>query len=133
MSTTLIEVQKLLKDPPLSLAFVQRGSLPATPEVCAAIYEYPGLEPEYVFGKATIDIEHPRLQIAFRGAPDDYEEPRARAESAYRYLGSLGHGPVNGTRYLTIRPLQPPFRIDYDKNRRWVIGFNVHIDKEPSV
>jgi hypothetical protein len=109
------------------------SQMPAqAPDVCAALYEYPGLSPVYTLGDAAPALERPRVQLAFRGAPRDYEGPRATAELAYQALAATANTSLSGTRYLEVTPLQPPFLLRRDELSRPVIGFNVQISKELS-
>lgn len=109
-----------------------KGAMPDTRDVCAAVYEYPGLGPEFVFGQAAISVEYPRVQVAFRGVKDDYATPRATAETAYRALAAAPPQSLSGTRYLRLLPLQAPFKRETDANGRIVIAFNVQLEKELS-
>lgn len=109
-----------------------KGLLPTAPDVCMAIHEYGGTEPDMVFHRATIAVEHPRVQVVVRGAPHDYATPRAMAELAYRAMAEASAQVVSGTRYLQMRPLQPPFSMGRDEKSRLLIGFNAQLDKEPS-
>jgi hypothetical protein len=106
-----------------------RHSMPDKPNACACVYEYPGLAPDFVLGQTAISTEYPRLQIAFRGAPNDHATPRALAETAYRACASASNENLSGTKYFELMPLQPPFKIRQDSNDRPVIGFSVAISK----
>lgn len=110
-----------------------KGQMPASaPNVCAAVYEYAGLGPIYELGQAAPAIEQPRVQVAFRGEPRDYEGPRATAETAYQAIAAVANTALSGARYLSITPLQPPFLLRRDDLSRIVIGFNVQVVKELS-
>ena len=111
---------------------VFRGTLPATPDACCAIYEYGGEAPTTTFGVAAIALEYPRVQIVFRGARNDYDAPRALAETAYRACAAANHQSLSSTRYLAMEPLQSPFLLRRDENERVVIAFNVRLTKELS-
>lgn len=109
-----------------------KGQLPATPDTCMAVYEYPGASPDFVFGRAAISVESPRVQVAVRGAKDDYSTPRATAETAYRAIAAAAPQSISSTRYLRMVPLQSPFQRERDEHGRVVIAFNVQLDKELS-
>ncbi len=109
-----------------------KGKMPDAPNACAAVYEYPGLPPIHVFGQASVAEEFPRVQIAFRGDPDDYATPRALAETAYKACAAAGAQLISGARFLGLDPLQPPFPISTDGKGRRTIGFNVQVGKELS-
>ncbi len=101
-----------------------------------AVIENPGEQPIDVLGAtstANITLEQSGLQIVARGPLEDYSSARVKAESAYKALHGVTNSTINGTRYLSIEALQPPFVIELDENDRWIIGFNVSIIKEPNV
>jgi hypothetical protein len=106
------------------------GTLPATPDACLAIKEYPGVPADFVFSEAGIAIDHPRLQVLARGAQDDYATARALLETAYQALGATAAQSISGTRYLAFRPLTGPFDLGRDGNNRPILAFNLQIDKE---
>jgi hypothetical protein len=105
------------------------GTLPATPDACMAIKEYPGSPPDFVFGDNNISVEYPRVQVLARGAQDDYATARSQAELAYKALGAAVAQSISGTRYLAFRPLTAPFDLGRDANNRPIIGFNLLIEK----
>jgi hypothetical protein len=105
------------------------GYLPSGQTLCGSIQEYPGAAPDYVMGQALPQAERPRLQIAFRGEPKDYETPRAKAELAYQACAQAANTTLGSTRYLSILPLQPPFKIRTDANQCPIVGFNVAPEK----
>lgn len=109
-----------------------KGTMPATPETCTAIYEYSGLPPDHVFGSTAIACEYPRLQIVCRGPKDDYQTPRATAETIYRALAAARNQTLTSTRYQHLSPLQSPFLMGRDANARILVGFNVDCAKELS-
>lgn len=110
------------------------GSMPASPDVMGAIYEYGGLAPEGAFGVAGIDVENQACQLVFRGAPDDYAGPRSRADIAWRALAAVQPGALSpgAVVYRRIWPQQSPFLFNRDDNRRVSIAFNVYIAKNLS-
>ena len=108
------------------------GQYPSSPDLTIALFEYPGMKPITFFGSSAIAVEYPRVQVTVRGEVDDYETPRAIAETAYRAMAAQGHGTLSGTRYIALEPLQSPFLIRKDEKGRPVIGFNAQITKELS-
>jgi hypothetical protein len=118
-----------------SLAFgtdLFAAGLPDTPHACVAMVETPGRAGTQVFSAGLV-IEKPRVQIAARGEPNDYETPRALIEDIYQLLVNRQAETVSGgARYLSWEPIQPPFVLKKDKNDRWIIGFNVEVWKELS-
>lgn len=108
------------------------GTLPATPDACLSLKEYPGSPPDFVFGDTNISVEYPRIQVLSRGAPDDYATARAQAELAYKALGAALAQSISSTRYLAFRPLTAPFDLGRDGNNRPIVAFNLQIEKERS-
>ena len=114
-----------------ALPTLYAGTMPEFPDECGAVIEYGGLPGTYVLGQDAIHHEFPRVQVVFRGEKQDYTGPRDKAESAYQALAALANTTINGTKYLRLEPLQPPFRIVQDGNLRHHIGFNLAVEKEP--
>ena len=129
MSDTLTELATFITTNLSVTTPVRKGSMPPNPNSVVAIYEYGGLTPDHVFGQSAIEIEHPRVQIAVRGEPAQYAEPRAVAETIYRGMSAASAQSIASTRYLTMEPIQPPFLITRDDNNRAIIGFNVQLSK----
>lgn len=109
-----------------------RGMMPASPDVCGAVYEYPGIPPLHGFGVAGIQHEQPGVQVVFRGAPHDYDGPMAMARAAYNSLAAVQGTTLGGTKYLMIRPQQSPYALKRDENERVYIACNYLCEKEPS-
>lgn len=109
-----------------------KGQMPMSPDACTAIHEYAGLPPDHVFGTTAIATEYPRVQIVCRGAVNDYQTPRATAETIYRALAAVTNQTLTSTRYQLFRPLQAPFLIGKDAVGRLLVGFNCQIMKELS-
>lgn len=101
---------------------------PETPDACGAVIDGPGLKPIYALG-GSIAWERPKLQIRFRGVPEDYATPRALAELAYQALAGVDNQTLNSTRYLSITPIQTPYAMDGDKKGRFEVGFTVEVAK----
>ena len=114
-----------------SLPTITIGYMPDNGDIAiGTIYEYSGAPAERGFGVVGVKYEHPALQIVFRGAPHDYDGPRAHAEIAYRNLAEVQATTLSGTEYLQIDPQQTPFKIrPTDENKRHYLGFNAYIHK----
>jgi len=106
-----------------------KGIMPTTPDVCVAVYEYGGLAPDHGFGTAAISVEYPRIQIVVRGAAQDYDGPRDRAETIYQALAKVANTTLSSTQYLSIDPIQSPFLLRRDANGRVEIVFNCQVIK----
>ena len=109
------------------------GHMPDTPDVCSSLRETPGAPPEGGFGVAGIKFEHPSAQYVARGAKDDEQTPRTKAESAYTKLAEIEAEDLSGTSYLLVEPLQSPSTVlGPDEKGRPRVSFNVAISKELS-
>lgn len=110
------------------------AEMPATPDACGTVYEGGGSGPEMGLGSSAVVVENPTVQIVFRGAPNDYSGPRAKAQLALAAMVGISVEQVlTGTKYLIVRALQQPFPMGgKDENKRWRIACNYLIEKEPS-
>jgi hypothetical protein len=109
------------------------GAMPASPDVCGALYEYGGLAPSNGFGVVGVQYEFPAVQVVFRGTKQDYATTRAKAETAYRALAGVQPDTLlSGTRYLQIRPQQAPFLMRRDDDDRVYFAANYVCEKELS-
>lgn len=107
--------------------------MPDDPDVCAAVFESGGAPPDFGFGQAGIKYENPAVAIWFRGDPHDSAGPHDRIRQAYLELAKIQAENVGSTPYLTVTPLQAPFILRRDDNKRRVIWvFNLLAQKEPS-
>ncbi len=133
---TVLQELKIKLDSLGTLGAIRIGSFPTTPDAIGALYEYGGLRPEGRFGVTGVGYERPSIQITFRGIPEDYQGPRDKAELAFQFLGELTPGAlVSGvnTIYLKLDLQQSPFPTQpQDINKRFHIGFNFYVMKEPS-
>jgi len=109
-----------------------KGQMPGTPDACVAVIETAGRAPEHTFGSSGIETEYPRVQIRCRGAKNDYATPAATAQTAYVAMAAVANQLLNGTRYLSIDPIQAPFLMDKDAQNRIVVGFNAQLAKRVS-
>ncbi len=112
---------------------IRVGFLDASPDEMGVIYEYGGINAEGRFGVVGVGWENPSIQILFRGAPNDYATPMARARIAWQHLMSVQPGALpngNNTEYLKITPQQSPFSLGRDGNQRFEIVCNYYVMKE---
>lgn len=108
------------------------GMLPDQPDVCTAIFEYPGSPPEHVMGKPTPRIAHPRVQILVR-QPDvagAYLLGRNLIDLITTTLENQTGQTFNGTHYIEISRIQDPFLLHRDPARRWFFACNLMIRKD---
>jgi len=108
------------------------GTLPPTPDVCAAVYETGGTSPVYALGQAAPIFHNAGAQFVFRGGPSDYAGPRAVAKTAFDGLTALQNVDLTGVRYYFFSPQQNPFPMGPDENGRVRIAFNMLLMKDPS-
>jgi hypothetical protein len=109
------------------------GLMPATPDTCTVFTESGGITPTRAFGQGLPIIEYPRVQIRTRGPADDHEAARLRCERAYQMLVQRGAEVISGgARYMCWVPIQMPFPLEQDANRRWVFAVNFEVWKEVS-
>lgn len=108
---------------------VQQFQMQLDPDVCIALVGYAGRQAEGQFGVEAPAFEFPRVQVQVRGAQSDAQEPAERAYRAWHAL-HLQLRTLNGTRYRRVAPLQPPFWLKQDTNRRHYFAFNVDVDKD---
>jgi hypothetical protein len=107
-----------------------KGVMPDDPDTVIALFESPGLEPEYVHDAEGPLIERPRLQVQSRA--QTYEAARLAAELVHAALARITNQNIGGVRYLAVTALQSPFSLGYDINRRALIVCNYQVFKEPS-
>jgi len=108
------------------------GSLSSTVDVCTAVYETGGAGADLGLGVDGIQYEYPTVQVVCRGAADDYATPRATAQLIYKGLPKVQADSLTGVYYHIIRPLNCPFLMRRDENRRVLIAVNFICTKEPS-
>ncbi len=107
------------------------GFLPDTPDSVVVIYENPGTPPSRSHS-SNPTLEHPQLGVWARGTPDgDYVAPRQKAQDAYDALVAIRNQTLSSTLYLDVMPMQQPFLIERDDNKRAIIGFNAAVTKVP--
>lgn len=97
--------------------------MPVDPDECIVLFETQGVEGDQVLDTPGTKYERPRCQVMVRGA--SYVEARSRIEAVYKTLDTVVNQSVNGTCYLKLRALQPPFYLDRDDNDRFLMVFNL--------
>jgi hypothetical protein len=99
---------------------------------CVTVYEYKGLPSIHASsnlpGKAL--AEQPRIQVVARS--ESYKLARKKANDCMLVLDGLSETTINGTRYLYIHALEPPFPMR-DKSDRFLLGCNYQVVKELSL
>lgn len=90
-----------------------------------ALLETPGLPPERVHDGPGSSVDQPVIQVLVRGEPHGYEAARALSEDLYRTLDGLTNVTLQGTAYLWLLAMQPPFLLRWDEMARPVFVFQV--------
>ena len=105
------------------------GKLPDAPDSAAALMEYAGSFGQFSHDSAVAEFERPRFQINVRDAV--YATGRATIESIYKGVPA-SNIMLNGTQYLRIVALQPPFFLKRDENDRPIFICNFEAMKAVS-
>lgn len=104
------------------------------PDSAVSLIQYAGREPERAFTASTsapnIVTEYQRVQINMRNALASFSTLDALATSVYAYVDQPGTITLSGSRYLAIKPIQPPFYLEEDGNGRHHYVFNVECWRE---
>jgi hypothetical protein len=105
-----------------------QGAMPHEPDAALVLQRYPGIMNTPERGDPpSVAVERPRVQVLAR-APHP-AQAEARAQAAYRALIRLANQRLGATWYLRAEPLQAPFDLGRDDAGRWLVGFNVQIEK----
>lgn len=108
-----------------------KGSVPLdTPEISIvnsliALLETPGFPSERVHDGPSASVDQPVIQVRARGEPQGYEAARAVSEHLYRALDGLSNATLQGTTYLWLLAMQPPFLLRWDELGRPVFVFHL--------
>ena len=107
--------------------------LPESPDVCVALFEYPGLPDEVELGGTTIRAEWPRVQVVVRGAGDaGSDAPRLLCEQIRRSFTKIREQILSGCAYHAVTAIQAPFPLAPDENFRFKYACNFQVYKDPS-
>lgn len=107
-----------------------KSMMPVTPDAAVALYETGGLAPEKRFGSKGIDWERPGVQVVVRGAPGDYQTARTTSQTIFEDVAEIETEDLSGTRYYLSDPLQQPFELAVDEQKRPTVAFNVILTKD---
>ena len=105
------------------------ASLPDTPDVVAALFQYPGRPPLGVLNVAGIRQERPGLQVLVRSSPNAYADAEARAYAIYRLL-QVANGTLGSGFYQQVEPLGSPFLLQRDANRRAIVACHYAVSRD---
>lgn len=109
-----------------------KHELPPEPDLAVLITVYAGLSPVRTHVRNQIDpptlnYEQPRFQIKVRAGKEDLATARAQAQLAYGLLARIKNATVNGSYYQSIEPVQSPYFLRWDENRRAEYVFNCDV------
>lgn len=105
-------------------------SLPSFPDACGGVTQTAGLAPSDGFSVQGIQDDMPGAQVIFRGARDDYEGPRIKANTAYTLLNKIQGQTLGTTKYLMVNAIQAPSILEgRDANGRATWFFNVRTER----
>jgi hypothetical protein len=109
-----------------------KGSLPAAPDTCTAVYETGGLPSVHAFNALAgqAKVEQPRIQVVCRAA--GYATARVAAHKAFKLLDGLPTRDINGVGYQWGAAVQSPFAMGRDKQDRELVACNYDIVKRLS-
>lgn len=107
-----------------------KGRRPPAPDACVTINEYYSNAPEFILASSVPNAERPQVQVMARGT--DYEATMAKAKAAWSSLAAVANMTLSGTFYRHILVNGSPAHIGNDENDRFLIGFNVTVEKDVS-
>lgn len=101
------------------------GVMPDEPDLISVLRDTTGLGNTTVMGQKKPILEHPGVQLSFRGA--DIAAARARAWAAWYLFSEFDGGVINGRRYHVIDVMQPPALLQRDQSERFPEGRPVFV------
>ncbi len=107
---------------------IQKGSIAESPDTVLAMRETGGYPSQHRMGAGQAIIEEPTVQIVARAMAYDTAETLIR--SIKTLFDGLRNQTINGVQYHWVTALQPPFLLERDANRRFVLAFNVHVKRQ---
>lgn len=105
------------------------GTMPPDPDAVVVLYEYSGIT-ETDMGRNRIRAEYPLVQIAVRGARQDYDTPRARIKAVADAFATVGDTLVNGVMYGEISLAGVIRDAGEDENFRNIFTANFRVMKD---
>lgn len=112
------------------------GILPASPDRALLVTEPTGGFPSVHTMAASVGssnvIERPRIQVTVRGTAESAQQASRDSYLAYTFLNGFRERSINGTRYLWMDAVQPPFQLPPDTTLRPYWIFNIDLMKAPS-
>lgn len=105
------------------------GNMPPTPDAVVVLYEYGGVS-ETDMGRGRIRAEYPMVQVAVRGARQDYDTPRTRIKAVLDAFATIGDTLVNGVTYGEVTPSGAVRDAGEDDNLRQIFTCNLRVMKD---
>jgi hypothetical protein len=97
--------------------------LPATVTHGLVVEDTPSREPEYTAGRAVPAYRHRSAQIRVRS--NTKAAARTLIDAAWDAIAPVRNQSIGGTEYVKMTPVQEPFLLMMDANRKPVYAFNV--------
>lgn len=99
----------------------------APEEITISLYQYGGIDPEFVHDDPNPAMENPRLQVNCRAVRD--QDAEAQAYVIWRLLSPVVNAVINGHEYVRITPITSPFFLQRDEADRSVWTCNYRVRK----
>ena len=94
------------------------GLMPATPDLCVALYEYAGASPLEVMRDNAETLERPSVQVLVRGARNDYPTARTLMANVRDTLTAITDETISGVRFLRVSEISAINALGTDENDR---------------
>lgn len=94
------------------------GLMPASPDVCVALYEYAGAAPLEVLQDNDATLERPSVQVMVRASRNDYPTGRTLVEQVRNVLTDMTDVTVSGLRVLRVSEISSINSVGTDENDR---------------
>lgn len=108
----------------------EKDEIPDGPGPYLSIRDTGGTGPERRQNQQSVAYQRPSAQLVATAL--DYQDAEALIRAAYDACDTVHDEVIGTTYYLSIRPLQEPFGMPLDGNKRARVAFNVLGDKRPS-
>ena len=94
------------------------GIMPATPDLCVALYEYAGAAPLEVLRDNAATLERPSVQVMVRASRNDYPTARSLMASVRNTLTNITDETISGVRFLRVSEISAINALGTDENDR---------------
>lgn len=100
---------------------------PASPDLVVTVFEYAGGMPVYTLGLSTVAVDKPRIQVAVRGAREDYKTARDLALACRNTLVAAADQTVGDVRVLRWEAVSGVESIGLDEKNRPTVVCNFQV------